>query len=77
VDGCEVCWRSGSRAEDGGGGDGGLAFSVGSAGTPDEGVTGEESWVRGELAGGDEIEGSVGGMAPEGTDSETGSSRGA
>jgi hypothetical protein len=84
MDGCEVCWRSGSRAEDGGGGDGGLAFSVGSVGKADEGVRkvdegvmGEDSCARGELAGGVEIEGRVGGVALEGTGSETGSSRGA
>jgi hypothetical protein len=44
---------------------------------PDEGVMGEESCVRGELADGGEIEGRVGGVALEGTGSETGSSTGA
>jgi hypothetical protein len=48
---------------------------VGSEGTTDEGVTGEESCIEGELAGGDEIEGTVGRAVPDRTGSETGSLR--
>jgi len=48
----------GSRAEYGGGGDGGTACSTGPVGITDDGVTGNESYRR-VVAGGDTIEGRV------------------
>jgi hypothetical protein len=72
MDGCGASCRRGSRAEDGGDGDGGSVCSTESAGTADEGVTGEEGCTGG-LVGADVIEGRVGcavlGGSGSGTDS--------
>ena len=74
TEGCGTYWRCGSRADDGGGGDSRAEWPGSSAGTADEGDSGEESCTVGEasdgvVAGGRVREGAAGGSTSETTGS--------